>query len=697
MAKLFTLALATTLAGLLLGGTVARAANPLPVLRMEAQEADQDQLHELLHAAHLLAHRGMEFEAARVLASIAHYAADYEVGEEANRILHDWGLSIQAVQEKPAEEVAQIVAKQFRGRFQLEAQEGYLHNLVGLERYEQAAAALEQLPHPNPWRASADEWNREQLAETFRLLPSFRSDEAPLTTGTLADALAQAHQARLRLIEIFRLQGTDPEAAELAHALIQRFNPEWRRHEDHDEEHEIDEDERSQSEERTALLTETAGYAVRHAEDQPKASRVLVQLIRLLAPDSPQAAFVATLPDLPETEVQHQPMSKGVRSPFPDPDPAQALFEPLQIHDYAIELSPEAFALLQEEPKHYVRGTFRSGDMELQNVGIRLKGGWGSFRDLTDTSKSGFTIKFNHFENGQRFQGVRRIVLNNAVQDPSYLRESLGYSIFRDAGIPAPRTTYASVTLNGRRLGLYVQIEAVTKDFLKRWFKKTGGNLYEGPGDVTEWRELDLDSNQDRADRTDLRSLARAIAEADDANPWPALDQHVVPLQFARFLAVEQFVNHWDGYTQVNNYRIYRNPKTDRFEFLPHGADQLFEDPYSRLTHQQGGILGRALLQTEFGREQFERVARDLITTSWDESTLRERIAERYLLVRPFLQANENSEHLARFDETVRHVLHYIQTRRFAIERELNLTNRNRSWREPQHEFHPHSLFEAFW
>ena len=180
------------------------------------------------------------------------------------------------------------------------------------------------------------------------------------------------------------------------------------------------------------------------------------------------------------------------------------------------------------------------------------------------------SVKFNQFDRKQRFHGLRRIILNGALQDPSFLNETIGYGLFRDAGIPAPRTNYATVRVNGEAYGLYVQIEAVTQDFLKRWYKKSTGNLYEGPDDVLNWRELDKDSNQDRDDRTDLRQLAEAIERADDVDPWQTISQHVDMNKFARFLAMESLLGHWDGYTDVNNYRLYSAPTTGKFEFIPH-------------------------------------------------------------------------------------------------------------------------------
>src|ERR1043165_2116213 len=66
-----------------------------------------------------------------------------------------------------------------------------------------------------------------------------------------------------------------------------------------------------------------------------------------------------------------------------------------------------------------VLATVREGDAVYRNVTVHLKGGAGSFRSLDQ--KPAFTLNFDKFEEGQRFHGLKKIHLNNSVQDQSYL------------------------------------------------------------------------------------------------------------------------------------------------------------------------------------------------------------------------------------------------------------------------------------
>ncbi len=152
------------------------------------------------------------------------------------------------------------------------------------------------------------------------------------------------------------------------------------------------------------------------------------------------------------------------------------------------------------------RATVKEEAIVYEDVAIHLKGSIGSFRDVDD--KPDLTLDFNRFNARQKFHGLRRIHLNNSVEDPSYCNELLGSELFRAAGIPAPRVAHAVVTLNGRRLGLYVLKEGFTEDFLGCYFKQVGGNLYEpGEGHDVNQRLKRNSVQAPKQDRTALEAV----------------------------------------------------------------------------------------------------------------------------------------------------------------------------------------------
>ena len=79
----------------------------------------------------------------------------------------------------------------------------------------------------------------------------------------------------------------------------------------------------------------------------------------------------------------------------------------------------------------------------------------------------------------QRLLGFERFNLHNMIHDPSMMSEELAYGMFRDAGLPASRTGFAWLEINGSTYGLYSLIETVDDDFLDDRFESGDGNLYE--------------------------------------------------------------------------------------------------------------------------------------------------------------------------------------------------------------------------
>ncbi len=242
--------------------------------------------------------------------------------------------------------------------------------------------------------------------------------------------------------------------------------------------------------------------------------------------------------------------------------------------------------------------------MRFPKVGIHLKGSTGSFRGLD--GKPAFTISVDRFDASQRFHGLRKIHLNNSVEDSSYMNELLGGEMFRAAGVPASRVAHAIVEFNGRRLGLYVLKEGFTEDFLALYFRHTTGNLYDtGAGhDVDEDLKKDLSPNPE--DRSDLEALAFAAQEPDLARRWQQLQRTLDVDRFVSFMAMEIMLGHRDGYCLAkNNFRVYHDVDSQRLMFFPHGMDVLFGNPRALIEPRMNGLVGRAVMETPEGRRAY--------------------------------------------------------------------------------------------
>jgi spore coat protein CotH len=309
------------------------------------------------------------------------------------------------------------------------------------------------------------------------------------------------------------------------------------------------------------------------------------------------------------------------------PGKGDELFRECLIPELQIELSSQAFRALSRDERTYVQGTIREGTRIYTNVAIRLKGGPGSYRSLNDNPA--FTVNFDKFAPGQTFHGLKKIHLNNSVQDRSFMHEKISRELFDAAGVPVPRAGNAWVRLNDRVLGLYVLVEGVNKQFLKRYFPDTGGNVYDGHSGNEVNQRMEVNSGDAPRDQTRLRALANAARETDLEKRRAALEETLDVDRFLSFMALELILQHWDGYTiGRNNFRIFHDRATDRLVFLAHGLDQVLGRRMGTYPSNPSGLVARSVLEVpEFRARYRERVAQ-LATNVFDADKLTHRIGE---------------------------------------------------------------------
>jgi hypothetical protein len=255
-------------------------------------------------------------------------------------------------------------------------------------------------------------------------------------------------------------------------------------------------------------------------------------------------------------------------------DSDDILFSNLFLPDLDILLDEAALAALHTAPREWTCGHLRFRDDPLYPIGVRLKGS-ASFQGID--RKPAFKIRFDGPCGGDaRFFGRVHLTLNNLVQDRSNVREALGYRVFRAAGVPAPRTGYARVFVNGALYGLYVDVESVDADMLARHYGDPTGPLYEGTLEVDLVNDdLELFEQDEGPDtgRVELAELIARVAQLGDGVFYDD-DAPLDTAAFLTYLAAETVTGDWDGYWKPNNYRIYYEPTEQRWSFSPWGLDQ---------------------------------------------------------------------------------------------------------------------------
>ena len=269
----------------------------------------------------------------------------------------------------------------------------------------------------------------------------------------------------------------------------------------------------------------------------------------------------------------------ALAAPVAQADEAAVLFDPSVVVEIDLGLSEASLDALASDPGEYVDATFSltgpHGSYGPLAIGARLKG-TTSFRPLS--GKAAFKLKLAHSVKGQRFLGLKTLTLNNMVQDPSMVHEVLAYEAFRAVGIPAPRTGYAYVRVNGADYGVYLNVETLDDVFLPQWFASTG-HLYEGEAvDLAPGAAEDFEVEEgDDEDLADLEGLIAAIN--DPADGWT---ERVAPMadldELTRMWAVEKYIGQRDGYVGNHNNFYLHTDTAGRFSMLPWGTDQAWTE-----------------------------------------------------------------------------------------------------------------------
>ena len=278
-----------------------------------------------------------------------------------------------------------------------------------------------------------------------------------------------------------------------------------------------------------------------------------------------------------------------------------------------------------ESPFDYVKGDVTIDGQKIEDIGIRKKGFLGSL----NVDRPSLKLKFDKYREQDPIDGLNRLTLNNNNQDPSRVCQYLSYKLFRESGTRSPRCGFAKVSVNGKYLGIYSNVESVKPMFLEREFGDGTGDCFEGT--ITDffpdWVKK-FEAKNKKASYKDLKKIAAALA-------LPELDQdelqELLNLDaFIQFWAMESLIGFWDGYcSNQNNFFVYQNPSDSKFYFIPWGTDSAFTisfpiPPYriSPKSAHAKAILPNKLYRIPEIQSQYFETLNNFLDEHWDEPRL---------------------------------------------------------------------------
>lgn len=296
----------------------------------------------------------------------------------------------------------------------------------------------------------------------------------------------------------------------------------------------------------------------------------------------------------------------------------------------------------------YVKGNVEFEGKTWKDVGLRFKGN-STYLTSARGLKRPLKLDFNHYDPKQRFHGHTTLNLNNNILDVSHQRQALGFALFREAGVPAPRTAFAQVYLsvpgkhNKEYLGLYTLIEEVNKSFLKRHFDSSKGLLLK-PERIQGLPHLgdDWKAYTNYQAKTDVRpqdakrviDFTRLLDRADDDTFKKEVGNYLEVDQFLRFLAVNVLLSNIDSFMGLgHNYYVYVHPKTGKLHFMPWDLD-LSLGGFSMVANQENlsvrePYLNRnRLIERLFAIKEYDKLYREHLRKLTETAFSKQRMGE---------------------------------------------------------------------
>jgi len=300
------------------------------------------------------------------------------------------------------------------------------------------------------------------------------------------------------------------------------------------------------------------------------------------AGDGLYTATTATYPS--ETIVQYVVSAwdnggNATRSPAAnDPKPNHAYF----VYDREVVsklpvyfMTIPTLASISPSSDNYHPATFVYQGKVYEKVGVRYRGG-----TARSYPKKCFKVRFNR---GDLFTGTignarKSINLQGLWADKSYLREKLAYDMFKKMGVAYCETRHVLLHINGSYWGLFLEMEAPGRRYLKRNGRDDSGNLYKSYNTGTSAGGFEKKTNETDGSKADLEAFLWGINNTPNAQITDFLNTHADVDSNIAYNAVGCVIGSADQ--PHKNHFLYHDPTSDKWEMFPWDMDLTYGRNY---------------------------------------------------------------------------------------------------------------------
>ena len=309
-----------------------------------------------------------------------------------------------------------------------------------------------------------------------------------------------------------------------------------------------------------------------------------------------------------ETETSDTPTATGDERYLSEK--SDYIFDQDKFPTFYLDLPIENLAKIDGDPaaEEYVEGSLTFEGETIAAVGIRYKGSIGAFvgclsgRDWANPSgyktctKLSMKVKINWENSDDKFYGLKKLQFHSMNNDDTQMRERLGYWLFRQMGVPAPRAVHSRLIVNGQYMGVFALVEQIDGRFTRYNYEDGEGNLYKEIWPLRDNGEpfsaqtyLDhLKTNEDESPTAEqMQQFAREVSEASDTElkavveKWMNIDEIMAYAAVDRTIRNDDGAFHWycdgDG-CAPHNFYWYEEPSAGTMHLIPWDIDHAFDN-----------------------------------------------------------------------------------------------------------------------
>jgi spore coat protein CotH len=289
---------------------------------------------------------------------------------------------------------------------------------------------------------------------------------------------------------------------------------------------------------------------------------------------------------------------------------SEYIFDQKQLHTFEINIPKKALKHIDRNPaaENYVEGNFIFNGEKISPVGIRYKGSIGAFAGSVSgnnwtkpsgrktATKLSLKVKINWNDSNKTFYGLKKLQFHSQNLDPTQMHERLGYYLFREMGVVAPRSVHARLIINGIYYGVYALTEQIDEQFISHNYNDNSGNLYkevwplriDGSVNLESRFRNNLKTNTNKEVSIDIiRSFANEVVNANDKNLQKIIEKRMNLDEIIAYAVVDRMIRNDDGAfhwycSQLecfnHNYYWYEEPSTNKVHLIPWDLDNSFQN-----------------------------------------------------------------------------------------------------------------------